>query len=252
MIRLPLLDADLPGEFPAPRSALTEPNGLLAFGGDLSAPRLLAAYSQGIFPWFGIGEPILWWSPDPRCVMHTDRLRINRSLRRQLAGKQWRLTVDLAFARVMRACAEPRDNDSTSWITPDMIDAYVHLHTMGYAHSVEVWEGQQLVGGIYGLAVGRLFCGESMFSAQSGGSKLALIGLAQLLENMEFPLIDTQVANDHTLSLGAEEIPRPAYLDQVTRLIALPGRVGSWAQLTPELMQPCSPRGGEIRDGPPD
>ena len=239
MIRLPLLDANLPEAFPAPEQALTAPNGLLAFGGDLSAPRVLAAYRRGIFPWFSAGEPILWWSPDPRCVMHTDRLRINRSLRRQLSRKQWRLTADHAFAKVMRACAAPRDDDSATWITPDMIDAYVRLHSLGHAHSVEVWEGEQLVGGIYGLAIGRLFCGESMFSAQSGGSKLALIGLAQLLRGIGFPLIDTQVANAHTLSLGAEEIPRAIYLEEIARLVVLPGRVGKWADLTPALLQPC-------------
>lgn len=240
MIRLPLLDADLPDAFPPPEGALTAPNGLLAFGGDLSTARLLAAYSQGIFPWFSAGEPLLWWSPDPRCVMHTGGLRINRSLRRQLAGKHWRLTVDHAFAAVIRACAAPRDNDSATWITADMIDAYVRLHTLGHAHSVEVWNGEQLVGGIYGVAVGRLFCGESMFSAQSGGSRLALIGLAQLLRGMEFPLIDTQVANDHTLLLGAEEISRETFLREVARLTALPGRVGNWSDLTPRLLQPCA------------
>jgi len=242
MIRLPLLDADRPGAFPAPESALAAPNGLLAFGGDLSAPRLLAAYRQGIFPWFGVGEPILWWSPDPRCVMHTERLRINRSLRRQLAGRHWRLSVDHAFARVIRACAAPRHDDSATWITPDMIDAYVRLHALGHAHSVEVWDGGELAGGIYGVAVGRLFCGESMFSAQSGGSKLALVGLAQLLRGMGFPLIDTQVANAHTLSLGAIEMPRADYLREVARLGRLPAPAGSWADLTPRLLQPCAQR----------
>lgn len=241
MIHLPLLDADLPAVFPAPVTALTAPNGLLAFGGDLSAPRLLAAYRQGIFPWFSSGEPILWWSPDPRCVMHTGRLRINRSLRRQLVGKRWRVTVDHDFAAVIRACAVPRNNDTATWITPDMIDAYVRLHALGHAHSVEVWDGTHLVGGVYGVASGRLFCGESMFSARSGGSKLALIALAQLLHGMDFPLIDTQVANDHTLSLGAEEIPRPEFLGEAARLVALPGRVGNWADLTPQLLQPCAP-----------
>ena len=239
MIRLPLLDPDLPEAFPPPVQALAEPNGLLAFGGDLAPARLLAAYRQGIFPWFGVGEPILWWSPDPRCILRTGRPRINRSLRRQLRDKHWRLTVDHAFARVIRACAAPRHDDSDTWITADMRDAYVRLHTLGHAHSVEVWDGDALAGGIYGLAIGRLFCGESMFSAQSGGSKLALIGLAQLLHDMGFPLIDTQVANPHTLSLGATEIPRTEFLREVARLGQLPGRVGSWADLTPRLLQPC-------------
>lgn len=241
MIRLPLLDADTPEAFPPPALALADPNGLLAFGGDLSPARLLAAYRQGIFPWFGVGEPILWWSPDPRCILRTERPRINRSLHRQLRGKHWRLTLDQAFARVIRACAAPRRDDSDTWITADMRDAYVRLHTLGHAHSVEVWDGEELAGGVYGLAVGRLFCGESMFSAQSGGSKLALVGLAHLLRGWDFPLIDTQVANPHTLSLGAEEIPRRAYLAEVARLTTLPGHVGNWAEFTPLLPQPCMP-----------
>ena len=244
MIRLPLLNADAPDAFPSPDNALDEPNGLLAFGGDLGPARLLAAYRRGIFPWFSAGEPILWWSPDPRCVLRTERLRINRSLRRQLAGKSWRLTVDHAFAQVMRACAAPRAGDSGTWITPTMIDAYVHMHQLGHAHSVEVWDGDLLVGGIYGVAAGQLFCGESMFSAESGGSKIALVALAGLLRAMGFPLIDTQVANPHTLSLGAEEIPRRQFLAEVARLIELPGHVGSWSARTPQLMQPCSDRAG--------
>ena len=242
MIRLPLLDADTPEAFPLPDKALTSPNGLLAFGGDLSPLRLLAAYRRGIFPWFSAGEPILWWSPDPRCVLHTGRLHVHRSLRRQLAGKHWQLSVDHAFAEVMRACAAPRANDTGTWITPDMIDAYVRLHALGHAHSVEVWDEKRLVGGIYGVAAGKLFCGESMFSAESGGSRIALIALAQLLHEMGFPLIDTQVANAHTLSLGAEEIPRPKFLAEVARLVELPGHVGNWAGLTPRLLQPCTPR----------
>ena len=242
MIRLPLLDAHLPEAFPPPDHALTEPNGLLALGGDLSPARLLAAYRRGIFPWFSAREPILWWSPDPRCVLHTARLHIDRSLRRQLARKSWRLGVDQAFPAVMRACAAPRADSSGTWITQPMIDAYVRLHELGHAHSVEVWDEDVLVGGVYGVAVGRLFCGESMFSGESGGSKIALIALAGLLQSMGFPLIDTQVANPHTLSLGAEEIPRRQFLAEVARLIELPGRVGNWAQLTPELLQPCSGR----------
>ena len=239
MIHLPLLDADAPDHFPDPRDALSEPNGLLAFGGGLSAKWLLAAYSRGIFPWFGEGEPILWWSPDPRCVFHTDALKINRSLRRQLAGKHWRLTVDHAFEKVIHACAAPRTGESGTWLVPAMIDAYAQLHRLGHAHSVEVWEGSRLVGGIYGVAIGRLFCGESMFSAVSGASKIALMALAQLLRELEFPLIDTQVSNPHTQSLGAVEVPRAQYLSEVDRLIRLPGHAGSWADLTPRLLQPC-------------
>jgi leucyl/phenylalanyl-tRNA--protein transferase len=237
MIYLPQLDPDLPDCFPDPCGALTDPNGLLALGGDLSPQRLLSAYSQGIFPWFGEGEPILWWSPDPRCVFRTEALNIHRNLRRQLAGKQWRLTVDHAFEDVIRACAAPRSTESGTWIMPAMIDGYSRLHALGHAHSLEVWEGERLVGGIYGVAVGRLFCGESMFSAESGGSKIALIALADLLRGMDFPLIDTQVSNAHTLLLGALEVPRQEYLQDVELLTQLPGFVGSWADYTPRLLQ---------------
>ncbi len=239
MIRLPLLDAAEPDSFPDPRAALIEPNGLLAMGGDLSPARLRAAYAQGIFPWFGEGEPILWWSPDPRCVFRTSGLRINRSLRRQLAGKRWRLTVDHAFEQVIRACAAPRQDGGGSWIGPAMIEAYLRLHREGDAHSVEVWDGARLVGGIYGVAVGRLFCGESMFSAQSGGSRLALIALAGLLHELGFPWLDAQVANPHTLGLGAVQMPRAAFLQEVQRLGRLAGLPGSWTGLTPRLQQPC-------------
>ncbi len=241
MIRLPQLDHDTPERFPDPRSALAEPNGLLAFGGDLSPARLLAAYRQGIFPWFGEGEPILWWSPDPRCVFRTDALRINRSLRRQLAGRHWRLSVDQAFEAVIDACAAPRVGESGTWIVPAMREAYVRLHRLGHAHSVEVWDGANLVGGIYGVALGRLFCGESMFSAHSGGSKVALVALADLLRGMDFPLIDAQVANPHTLGLGDIEMPRASFLREVAQLTRLPGRTGSWSTLTPRLLQPCQP-----------
>ncbi|MEO5831354.1 MAG: leucyl/phenylalanyl-tRNA--protein transferase [Rhodanobacter sp.] len=239
MIRLPLLDPHAPEQFPDPSSAQIEPNGLLAFGGDLSTERLLAAYRSGIFPWFGEGEPILWWSPDPRCMFHTETLRPNRSLRRQLAGKLWHVTVDQAFEAVVRGCAAPRDDHGSTWILPSMIDAYMRLHQAGHAHSVETWDGERLVGGVYGVAVGKLFCGESMFSVEHGGSKVALIALTRLLHEMGCPLLDAQVSNPHTLGLGAVEMPRAAYLEQATRLSQLPGRVGSWADLTPRLIQPC-------------
>lgn len=228
MIRLPLLDPEQPEQFPDPSSALADPNGLLAFGGDLSATRLLAAYRQGIFPWFSEGEPILWWSPDPRCVFRTEDLTINRSLRRQLTGKNWHVTVDQAFAEVVRGCAEPRGDGSGTWILPDMIDAYIGLHALGHAHSVEVWDGQNLVGGVYGIAIGKLFCGESMFSRQSGGSKLALMELARLLRERGCPLIDAQVANAHTLSMGAREISRTRYLDQIAELVDANDTQGLW------------------------
>jgi leucyl/phenylalanyl-tRNA--protein transferase len=220
VIRLPLLDPDAPERFPEPARALREPNGLLAFGGDLSPPRLLAAYRQGIFPWFSEGEPILWWSPDPRCVFQTGRLTANRSLRRALAGTVWRVSMDRAFERVMRACAAPRAGQPGTWISPAMIAGYTALHALGHAHSVEVWDGEQLVGGLYGVAVGRLFCGESMFSTHSGGSKLALVALARLLREHGAPLIDAQVSNPHLLGLGALEVPRATFLAEARELAA--------------------------------
>jgi leucyl/phenylalanyl-tRNA--protein transferase len=231
VIRLPLLDPASPERFPDPRHALAEPNGLLAFGGDLSPRRLLAAYERGIFPWFNPGEPILWWSPDPRCVFDTDTLKANRSLRRALAGKDWRVSVDEAFVRVMRACAAPRPGQQGTWIGPAIIDAYASLHTQGHAHSVEVWEGEALVGGVYGVSVGRLFCGESMFSACSGGSKLALVALAALLREWGCPLLDAQVSNSHLLGLGAREIPREDFLAQLRRLAAQPLDPAHWRRV---------------------
>jgi leucyl/phenylalanyl-tRNA--protein transferase len=230
MIRLPLLDSAKPDHFPDPRKALQEPNGLLAFGGDLSPRRLLAAYAQGIFPWFNEDEPLLWWSPDPRCVFHTSSLKINRTLRRRLTEVSWRITVDHAFQDVVEACAAPRPGQAGTWIVPPMIDAYTRLHALGHAHSVEVWDGQDLIGGIYGIAVGRLFCGESMFSRQSGGSRAALVALAQLLRGWSFPLIDAQVTNPHLLQLGAVEYPRAQFLRMIAELTRLPGQPGSWAR----------------------
>ena len=234
MIRLPLLDDHAPDHFPDPRGALVEPNGLLAFGGDLSPTRLKAAYCHGIFPWFNEGEPILWWSPDPRCVFHTHQLRPNRSLRRALARKPWRVTVDQAFQQVMEACAAPREQQSGTWISPAMIEAYGTLHHQGHAHSVEVWEEQRLVGGIYGVSIGTLFCGESMFSASSGGSKLALCALAGLLRRWGFPLIDAQVSNPHLLSLGAMEMRRSDFLRHVAVLASTPFDQQRWRHL-PEM-----------------
>ena len=229
MIRLPLLDADAWERFPDPSEALTEPNGLLAFGGDLSPQRLLAAYRRGIFPWYSEGEPILWWSPDPRCVLHTADLKPNRSLRRTVARKNWRFTADRAFHEVMHGCAAPRADASGTWIGAKMIEAYGALHEQGHAHSVEVWEDQRLVGGIYGVAVGRMFFGESMFSRESNASKSALMVLAHLLHGWGYPLIDTQVANAHTLSMGAEEISRTDFLACLADLVTYAGRPGSWA-----------------------
>ncbi len=230
MIRLPLLDEHALDRFPDPSTALVEPNGLLALGGDLSPQRLRMAYTHGIFPWFNEGDPILWWSPDPRCVFHTAHLRPNRSLRRAVAVT-WQVTVDRAFREVMEACAAPRPGQSCTWISPAMIDAYSALHDMGFAHSVEVWSNDGLIGGIYGVAIGRLFCGESMFSACSGGSKLALCALAALLREWDFPLIDAQVSNPHLLSLGAVEIPRSVFLHHIAGLVSEPFDQQRWRKV---------------------
>jgi leucyl/phenylalanyl-tRNA--protein transferase len=230
MIRLPQLSPLRPSLFPDPEDALSEPNGLLAWGGDLSPERLIAAYAQGVFPWFNEDEPILWWSPDPRCVFRTDGVHISRSLRKQLSKSNWRITADTSFTRVMRACAAPRSGTVGTWIGDDMIAAYEELHRQGHAHSVEVWDRGSLVGGIYGVAVGRLFCGESMFSARTGGSKVALAGMCQLLHRWGFPFLDAQVTNDHLLSMGAVEIPRRQFVAQAKRLAGMPGMVGSWVQ----------------------
>ncbi|GGA17198.1 leucyl/phenylalanyl-tRNA--protein transferase [Dyella nitratireducens] len=231
MIRLPRLDDHAPGHFPDPRTALIEPNGLLAFGGDLSPLRLMTAYAHGIFPWFNEGEPILWWSPDPRCVFQTDQLRPNRSQRRALKDTDWQVTINRAFREVMQACAAPRPGQFGTWISPAMIDAYGMLHDLGCAHSVEVWAQDDLIGGVYGVSIGRLFCGESMFSAQSGGSKLALCALASLLREWEFPLIDAQVSNPHLLGLGAVEMSRDVFLREVAMLVTAPFDPQQWKDL---------------------
>ena len=201
-----LLD-DNPG-FPDP--ALAEEDGLLAIGGDLSTERLLIAYSNGIFPWFSEGEPILWYSPHTRCVIYPDKIKISKSMQKILNQEVFKITFNQAFADVIRNCAttERKGQDGT-WITNEMQDAYISLHQQGYAHSVEVWLADQLVGGLYGLKVNRVFCGESMFSHVSNASKAALI----FLSKMNIDLIDCQLPNDHLMSLGAEMIDRESYME---------------------------------------
>lgn len=226
---LPLLDPDPDAPFPPAASALREPDGLLAFGGDLSLRRLLNAYRHGIFPWYSEGQPILWWCPDPRMVFRTEGVWLSSRFRRTLARSHWELRADTAFAEVIDACARvPRPGQRGTWITADMGKAYVALHRLGHAHSVEVFEGAKLVGGIYGVAIGRMFFGESMFSGESGGSKVALAGLALRLREWGWPLIDAQVENDHLLSLGAERWPRERFLAQVHELAGAPELPGAW------------------------
>ena len=213
---IPWLEVDDP--FPPVGSALREPNGLLAAGADLSIARLLDAYSRGIFPWSGEDDPLLWWSPDPRMVLWLGDLHVSRRLRRTVRSGLYRVTLDTAFHDVMRGCAEPRGGDAGTWITSDMVAAYGRLAERGYAHSIEVWSGQSLAGGLYGVAVGRMFFGESMFSRSTDASKIALAVLVRQLQRWDFELIDCQMSTSHLASLGAREIPRSEFLGHVNRL----------------------------------
>jgi len=207
--------------FPALESALQEPNGLLAAGGDLSPQRLLAAYRQGIFPWYSVGQPILWWSPDPRMVLFPDELRISRSLARRLKKSDYEVRFDTAFHDVMLACAETRrpQQDST-WITADIIAAYCKLHELGYAHSAETWIDGQLAGGIYGVAIGRMFYGESMFHHVTDASKIAFVHLLLRLQKQGFGMMDCQMKTAHLASLGAREITRAEFSQRLAKLTA--------------------------------
>ena len=205
-------------EFPLVDRALDDPNGLLAAGGGLSVPRLVAAYARGIFPWFSEGDPVLWWCPDPRMVLPTASVHISRSLRRRLRRDDFVITFDRDFAQVIRACAMPRRHEAGTWLVPSMIGAYERLHRAGLAHSVEIWMDETLAGGLYGVALGRMFFGESMFTRQTDGSKLAIVLLAAQLARWGFPLIDCQMRTTHLASLGAVEIPRRTFVAQVEAL----------------------------------
>jgi len=223
---LPWLEANAP--FPPAESALDEPNGLLAVGADLSPQRLLTAYSQGVFPWFGPGEPILWWSPDPRMVLFPDEFKRSRSLAKRLKRKDYEIRVDTAFEAVMHACAEPRPGQQGTWIADEMVLAYVRLHALGYAHSFETWQDDRLVGGLYGVAIGRMFYGESMFSRIPDGSKLAFAHLVAQLRRWGFGLIDCQMETAHLASLGARPIPRREFVARLDKLIHLSHLPGPW------------------------
>ena len=218
-------------DFPPVEQALRDPNGLLCAGADLSAPRILAAYRSGIFPWYSPGEPILWWSPDPRMVLVPDEFKISRSLRRRLQQGDYEVRLDSAFAAVIRACAHaPRPGQSGTWITREMRTAYLALHELGYAHSVETWIDDELVGGLYGLAIGRMFYGESMFARRNDASKIALVHLVRFLRAHGYGLIDCQMNTAHLASLGAREIPRSEFLARLHGLCATPGLPGLWPQ----------------------
>jgi leucyl/phenylalanyl-tRNA--protein transferase len=226
MVRLSRNPADL--SFPPVEQA--SPEGLLAIGGDLRAERLLEAYRHGIFPWYNEDQPILWWSPDPRTVLFPKNLHISRSLKRSLRPGIFRVTLDTCFHDVMQHCAGPRPQypEGGTWITPAMAEAYATLHEQGYAHSIETWQDNQLVGGVYGVAIGGAFFAESMFTKVDDASKVALVLLVRQLHRWGFRIIDCQQSSPHVMRLGAEEIPRRSYIDQVAAAVTLPSRCGRW------------------------
>lgn len=220
-------------DFPDPSLALDEPNGLLAVGGDLSPERILAAYYQGIFPWFNPGDPILWWSPNPRTVVFPSQLHISKSLCKTLRKRIYRVTFDRCFRDVMRACAAPRTYADGTWISEEIITGYCALHERGIAHSVEVWLGDKLVGGLYGMAIGKVFFGESMFSRADNASKVGFAHLVRQLVMWDFQLIDCQVANEHLFSLGAVEISREDFQQMLVNFTHLPAPYAlPWSSLT--------------------
>jgi leucyl/phenylalanyl-tRNA--protein transferase len=208
--------------FPPVEKALKSPNGLLCAGGDLSPERIIAAYSRGIFPWFSEGDPILWWSPDPRMVLFPDELKVSRSLRKTVDRGVFETRFDTAFREVIAQCAAPRDGQSGTWIVPEMVAAYTELHDLGVAHSVESWQEGELVGGLYGLSIGRVFFGESMFARAPDASKVALVKLVERLRAQGCDLIDCQQATRHLASLGAREIPRAEFATRVQDSIQYP------------------------------
>lgn len=210
MIKIPVLGFHTQ-DFPPIEHALDDPNGLLAAGGDLAPERLIDAYRKGIFPWFDQDQPILWWSPSPRAVLFPDQIHISRSLHKALRKGRFNVTMDNCFNDVIRACAEPRTYSDGTWITQEMIEAYCRLHELGYAHSIEVWADSKLVGGVYGIALGKVFFGESMFSRQTNASKIAFVYLVSQLQAWGFQLIDCQVENPHLASLGSTNITRAEF-----------------------------------------
>jgi leucyl/phenylalanyl-tRNA--protein transferase len=214
--------------FPPPAQALTEPNGLLAAGADLSVERLLAAYQRGIFPWYSAGQPILWWSPDPRMVLIPSELTLPRSLRKRLRRQDYEVRSDTAFEAVMRACAEPRAGQDGTWITEEMIAAYGALNQRAIAHSVETWIDGELAGGLYGVALGRVFFGESMFTRVTDASKIALAHLARQLERWNVGMIDCQMATSHLAAFGAREIPRERFMARLVKLVECDTPADKW------------------------
>ena len=223
---IPWLDPESP--FPPLETALARPNGLLAVGGDLSPSRLIEAYRRGIFPWFNEGEPILWWSPDPRMVLFPQELKISRSLRKTLKRGNYEIRADSAFKQVMEACAAPRGDQAGTWIHAEMIAAYESSHEMGMAHSMETWIEGELVGGLYGVGQGKMFFGESMFSRASDASKIAFVHLVTQLQRWGFEMIDCQMKTEHLASLGAREISRKEFRQKLKELVHYPERGKKW------------------------
>lgn len=224
--------------FPPVEEALTEPDGLLCAGGDLGAERLLAAYRRGIFPWFSEGQPILWWSPDPRTVLYPSEFKVSRSLAKTLRNRGFVVTLDQAFATVMERCADPALRPEGTWISPQMRTAYQRLHELGYAHSLETWDGARLVGGLYGVALGRAFFGESMFSVERDASKVALHALVRLMLERGGGLIDCQIASAHLDSLGARSISRRQFVRELAEAIPDLRPDPSWQQGLIAMQQP--------------
>lgn len=228
-MKLTVLDPFRPEQpFPDPETALREPDGLLAIGGCLSPQRIIKAYKQGIFPWYSPGEPILWWSPNPRLVLFPERLKVSRSLRKTLRKNIFRISYDQAFNDVINACAAPRKAQSGTWITTDMYQAYNELRALGVAHSIEAWHDEKLVGGLYGLAIGRVFFGESMFHTETDASKVAFVHLVELLRSWDYQLIDCQVHTHHLASLGATEIERKDFIHRLQSLCKLQPASQAW------------------------
>lgn len=229
VLPIPWIDADdETTPLPDPETALSEPNGLLAIGGSLSPNRLEAAYRAGIFPWYSLGEPILWWSPNPRALITPQGLHISRSMRRALRRADYTITLDQAFDQVVAECAAPRIDQPGTWITGEMRAAYSRLHIAGLAHSIEVWRDAVLIGGLYGVSIGHAFFGESMFSRAENGSKIALIWLVRQIESWGFHFLDCQLPTPHLLSLGAECMPRKRFLLALAASQRHPTRLGPW------------------------
>lgn len=231
-MKLPILDPSNPDQgFPAIETALTDPDGLLAVGGCLSPKRIINAYKHGIFPWYSPGEPVLWWSPDPRLVLFPEHLNVSRSLRKTIRKGGFKITYDQAFPQVIQYCAAPRDEETGTWITEEMYLAYTQLHQQGIAHSIEAWSDGELVGGLYGIAIGQVFFGESMFHRKTDASKVAFCFLVQLLSQWNYKLIDCQVHTNHLSSLGAEQIERKDFSLLINQYCAIQPYSTAWTQV---------------------